>query len=243
MLQIQWHWIFAKRNRDVTASPQMCLLTASSPAPGITRMSSTPRTWEFTITVTVLKMVWSLKLKRGRQKKWLNAFNWQNRYCSGMPTVKNEGDAVKVRVGGWVSPKRRCWNPAGSFPFNHVTSKTSLPLHSYMEPVITSTVAHYSLLSHSLRHIQLLLRVSLEQNAVSTISDKSAPTLLTNAVWPPLYGIYCNNWILNKAGWWLTNDHGKRLKSSQSDQIKSDQRERESSENFSHARVTLPWSP
>ena len=106
--------------------------------------------------------------------------------------VKYEGDAVKVRVGGWVSPKRRCWNPAGSFPFNHVTSKTSLPLHSYMEPVITSTVAHYSLLSHSLRHIQLM-RVSLEQNAVSTISDKSAPTLLTNAVWPPLYGIYCDN--------------------------------------------------
>ena len=213
MLQIQWHWIFAKRNRDVTASPQMCLLTASSPAPGITRMSSTPRTWEFTITVTVLKMVWSLKLKRGRQKHYWMPTIGKDRYCSEKPMVKNEGDAVKVRVGGWVSPKRRCWNPAGSFPFNHVTSKTSLPLHSYMEPVMTSTVAHYSLLSHSLRHIQLM-RVSLEQNAVSTISDKSAPTLLTNAVWPPLYGIYCNNWILNKAGWWLTNDHGKRLKSS-----------------------------
>ena len=38
-------------------------------------------------------------------------------------------------VGWGVSRKRRWRNPAGSFPFNQLTSKTSLQ-HSYIEPVI-----------------------------------------------------------------------------------------------------------
>ena len=138
----------------------------------------------------ITKKCWYILRKRGRESSSSDRGR-RSRAASSDSDLQqgraqssdDEGGAVKVRVDGRGSPKRRWWNPAGSFPFNHVTSKT------WMEPVITNTVAHFSLLSHSL-HIQL--RVSLEQNVVSTISDKTAhlpPNLLTTGLATTLWYI------------------------------------------------------
>ena len=150
----------------------------------------------------------------------------KHRYCSGTPTVNYEGDAVKVRVGGWEggSSLRRWRNPAGSFPFNHVTSKTSPPLSYRTGYHKCCCTLFFTLHKMHLSHLTKL-----------HICHQIFLPLL---VWPPHYSIRCDSWILNKVDKWLTKDHGWRLKSDQSKDL-TREREGERGGHLKTFRVAL----